>query len=369
VPGSPTSGETPPAPSPDKPSAPKAPAPEKTQPTESKPPSSDAASTNPAGNSAVGPASASAPATANWKGQLRISSIVTETPTVKTFRLIPSSADSTLPFTYLPGQFLNMSFWIGGTKMIRSYSISSSPNEREYVEVSIRREPRGAVSRHIDDLLEVGDMIDVDGPVGKFVFTGKEEDSIVLLSGGVGITPMMSISRYLTEKSWPGNIFFIYACQTPADIIFADDLHELEQRNPKFHLHITISKPEGTDWKGARGRITKEWLIQIVPDLASRMAHLCGPPAMMDAIKAIFTEMGSPAGRLMTESFGTPKPAPAAPGTTKQKGPATGRPRSVLISQSVTARQNKAFSNFPKSSPSPSNSRAALAPAESAKRR
>jgi ferredoxin len=137
----------------------------------------------------------------------------------------------------------------------------------------------------------------------------------------------MSISRYLTEKSWSGDIFFVYACRTPADIIFADELHELERRNPKFHLYITISKPEGTDWKGARGRITTEWLKQIVPDVASRMAHLCGPPAMMDAIKAIYKEIGSPPGRLMTEAFGAQKPAPAAPaapGTAKPKGPATG---------------------------------------------
>jgi ferredoxin-NADP reductase len=340
-PGASPSGEKPPASPQDIQSGPEAPSSEKTPSSESKSPSPGRASLNPpgsppsesasAGSSAsVNPlpagvdATAGTPVTANWKGQLRISSIVTETPNVKTFRLIPSSAERTLPFTYLPGQFLNVTFWIGGAKMIRSYSISSSPNEREYVELSIRREPRGAVSRHIDDLLEVGELIDVDGPVGKFVFAEKVEDSVVLLSGGVGITPMMSISRYLTERSWPGDIFFIYTCQTPADIIFANDLHELERRNPKFHLYITISKPQGTGWKGAGGRITKEWLMQIVPDLASRMVHLCGPPQMMDAIKAIFTEIGSPPGRLMTEAFGAQKPAPAAPGTAKTKGPATG---------------------------------------------
>ncbi len=264
---------------------------------------------------------------ANWKGQLRIASIVAETPAVKTFRLVSSSGDHSLPFTYLPGQFLNAAFWIGGAKMIRSYSISSSPSESEYVELSIRREPRGAVSRHIDDVLQVGDLVAVDGPVGKFVFSDKVENSVVLISGGVGITPMMSISRFLTEQSWPGDIYFIFTCQTPADIIFATQLHELERRNPKFHLAITISKPEGTDWKGARGRITREWLMQVVPDLSSRMVHLCGPPAMMDAVKAIFTEIGSPPARLMTESFGLRKPAPAAPASPdkhKQKGPATG---------------------------------------------
>jgi hypothetical protein len=144
---------------------------------------------------------AASPATKNWRGQLRVGSIVTETPSVKTFRLVPTSNDSFLPFTFVPGQFLNVSFWIGGARMNRSYSISSSPTPHEYVELTVRREPRGAVSRHIDDLLKVGDLIEAGGPVGKFTFTGTEADSIVLIAGGVGITPMMSITRYLTERS------------------------------------------------------------------------------------------------------------------------------------------------------------------------
>jgi ferredoxin-NADP reductase len=254
-----------------------------------------------------------------------VGSIVTETPSVKTFRLLPSSNDRFLPFTFVPGQFLNIAFGIGGARMIRSYSISSSPTQREYVELTVRREPRGAVSRHINDLLKVGDQIETGGPVGKFTFDGTEADSVVLLAGGVGITPMMSITRYLTERSWAGDIFFIYTCRTPTDFIFADDVAALQRRNPKLRVAVTISSAEGTDWKGPRGRISKEWLTQTVPDLASRRIHLCGPPAMMDSIKAIFAELGIPPDRLKTEAFGTPKPSPAAAGTTaKPTAPATG---------------------------------------------
>ena len=254
--------------------------------------------------------------TANWKGQLRVGSIIPETPGVKTFRFLASARNQTLPFTFVPGQFLNLSFWIGGAKMNRSYSISSSPAQRDYVDLTVRREPRGAVSRHMDDLLKVGDRIDMGGPVGKFTFTGAEADSIVLLSAGVGITPMMSIARYLTEQSWPGDIFFVYTCHVLADYIFADQLTALARQNPKLHLLVTISKPEGTDWKGPRGRITKEWLEQSIPDLAARRVHVCGPPSMMEAAKAMLTELGVAPERLKTESFGTVKPAPAAPGTT-----------------------------------------------------
>lgn len=271
------------------------------------------------------PDGSTAALSANWKGKLRVGSIKPETPGVKTFRFLAASKDSSLPFTFVPGQFLNLSFWIGGAKMNRSYSISSSPTHRDFVDLTVRREPRGAVSRHMDDLLKVGDQIEVGGPVGKFTFTGVEADNIVLLSAGVGITPMMSIARYLTERSWPGDIFFVYTCHFLADFIFADELAALAKRNPKLHLLVTISKPEGSDWKGPRGRITKEWLAESIPDLASRRVHVCGPVSMMEATKVMLTELGVLPERLKTESFGTTKPAPAAPGTTvSPSSPATG---------------------------------------------
>ena len=291
-----------------------------TSPPEGKPPSGGGAS-----SVVVSEATSAPPLTANWRGQLRVGGIVTETPNVKTFRLLPSPNDRLLPFTFVPGQFLNLAFWIGGARMNRSYSISSSPTQREYVDLTVRREPRGAVSRHIDDLLKVGDPIEAGGPVGKFTFSGTEADSIVLISGGVGITPMMSITRYLTERSWAGDIFFIYACRTPADFIFADEIAALQRRNPKLRVAVAMSRAEGTDWKGPRGHLTKELLTQTVPNLASRRIHVCGPPSMMDSTKALLTELGVPPNQVKTEAFGTPKPSPAPAGTTaKRTAPATG---------------------------------------------
>ncbi len=274
---------------------------------------------------AVSEATAGSPVAANWRGQLRVASIVTETPGVKTFRLVPSSGARFLPFTFVPGQFINVAFWIGGARMNRSYSISSSPTQREYVDLTVRREPRGAVSRHIVDLVKVGGQIEASGPIGRFTFTGTEADSIVLIAGGVGITPMMSIMRYLTERSWAGDIFLVFACRTPTDFIFANDVAALQRVNPKLRVAVTVSQPEGTDWKGPSGRITKELLTQTVPDLASRRIHLCGPPSMMDAIRTLITELGVPPDQLKTELFGATKPTPVAPGTTaKPSAPATG---------------------------------------------
>lgn len=259
---------------------------------------------------------ASMPVTANWRGLLRVDRIVTETPNIKTFRLRPVADDGRMPFSFEPGQFLNTTFGIGGARMVRSYSISSSPMQREYVELTVRREPRGAVSRHVVDLLKVGDHVEVRGPVGKFTFNGSEADSIVLIAGGVGITPMMSITRYLTEQAWAGDIFLIYACRAPADFIFASELAVLQQVNPKLHMTVTMSRPEGTAWQGSRGRLTKDLLTESVPNLAARRIHLCGPPLMMEATKALLTALGVAPEQLKTEAFGAPKPAPGTAGPT-----------------------------------------------------
>lgn len=285
-------------------------------------------STRPAPTKVAPPSAAvtsQTPVAANWLGNLRVQSIVTETPSVKTFRLAPLSGDSLMPFTFVPGQFLNVAFWIGGARMNRSYSISSSPTQREHVELTIRREPRGAVSRHIDDLLKVGDEIEASGPVGRFTFAGTDAESIVLIAGGVGITPMMSITRYLTDRSWRGDIFFVYSCRAPSDFIFREELASLQSRNPRLRVLVTMSGAEGTDWKGPRGRLTKELLTETVPDLASRRVQLCGPPPMMEATKAILTELGVPPGQVKTEAFGATKPSPSAAGTSAAPTtPATG---------------------------------------------
>lgn len=260
-----------------------------------------------------------------WRGQLRVMSIVTETPNVTTIRLQAASGEGALPFTFAPGQFLNVAFSIGGARMIRSYSISSSPTQRDHVDLTVKREPRGAVSRHINDLLKVGDQIEVSGPLGKSTFTGIEADSVVLIAGGVGITPMMSIARYLTDRSWPGDIFFLYACRTPTDFIFSKDIAELQRRNPKLHVVVVMEHPEGTDWQGPRGRLTKELFTEAVPDIASRRIQLCGPPVMMNAVKAILSELKVPPEQVRTEDFGSAAPIPGTAGTSaKFTDPATG---------------------------------------------
>lgn len=263
--------------------------------------------------------------TSKWAGKLRVGSARAETPSVRTIRLRPVSGDGAMPFNFAPGQFLNVALPVGGARMIRSYSISSSPTQGEYVEITVKRELRGAVSRRVVDYLKVGDVIEAAGPAGRFTFNGSEAPSIVLIAGGVGITPMMSIIRYLTARAWRGDIFLVYACRSPVDVIFARDITELERANPKLHVTLVVARAEGTEQQGSRGRLTKELLVQVVPDIATRRIHVCGPLPMMTAVKAMLAELNVPPGQVKSEEFGSAAPTPSAAGTTGASGgPASG---------------------------------------------
>lgn len=257
-----------------------------------------------------------APSKSNsWSGPLRVARIFQETPQVKTFRLVDPSGGK-MPFSFLPGQFLTVTVTPDEQTVKRSYTIASPPTRRDYCEVTVRREEQGVVSRDLHDRIHEGDLLQVTAPSGKFTFTGQEADSIVLIAGGVGITPLMSVVRYLTDRSWPGDIFFLFSCRDEEDVIFREELEYLQRRYPRLHVTITVNRADSAKWPYAMGRITKDLLAQTVPNIASRRVHLCGPPAMMDAVKTMLTELGVPAEKTITEVFigkERPQPAPSAP--------------------------------------------------------
>jgi ferredoxin-NADP reductase len=220
-----------------------------------------------------------------------------------------------LPFNYLPGQFLTFTVLTDGKPVKRSYTIASSPTRQDYAEITVKHKEGGEVSGYLHNLVQEGDLLECSAPSGSFIFTGRECKCILLIGGGVGITPLMSVIRYLTDRSWPGDIFLLYSCRTPQDFIFRHELDYLRGRYPNLRVTVTVSRPEGTDWKGPTGRITPELIVQSVPDLASRYVHLCGPVPMMEGVKKILADLGVPKERIKTEAFGPAlgKPEPARP--------------------------------------------------------
>ena len=249
-----------------------------------------------------------------WSGPLRVADIAQETPTVETYRLVPLDLD-VLPFDFLPGQFLQVEVEPEpGKTSRRSYTIASSPTQRAFVEITVKREDRGAVSKFMNEKLAVGDLLQVAGPFGAFTFTGSDADSIVLIAGGVGITPIMSVLRYLTDRVWPGEIFLLYGARSTEEFVFREEIERLERRHANLHVLAAMQRTPGTVWLGPEGNLTKELVAGAVPGIAERRVHLCGPPPMMAAVRQILLELGVAEAQIHTEAFGPASlPAENAP--------------------------------------------------------
>lgn len=238
-----------------------------------------------------------------WKGELRVAEIVQETLDVKTFRLV-SPDGGPLPFEYLPGQFVNIQLEIAGKRVNRSYTLASSPSRADHCELTIKRDPDGLASRYLHDEIQAGDRLKLSGPSGKFVFTGEGADSVLLIAGGVGITPLMSILRYLSDRNWPGDIYFLNVAKTEHDLIFRREIDDLRKRFPKLELCTTLTRCEETSgWSGERGRLSEASLARFVPSIERTPVYLCGPNEMMDAAVKVLSALGVPAGRIHTEAF------------------------------------------------------------------
>jgi len=246
-----------------------------------------------------------------WSGQLQIVRIIQETPNVRTFRLaLPDN--SPLPFAHLSGQYLILNLQIGGKKVVRTYTIASSPTRSGYCEITVKREEDGLGSRHLHENLREGHLLDVSAPAGRFTFDETKAKSIVLIAGGVGITPLMSILRSLTDRNWKGDIHFIYCARSPHDIIFRQELEDLDKRFPNLHLHVTLTRAEGQHWTGLKGRVTRDLLNHAVPDLAMHPVYICGPSSMMEPTIQLLRDLGVPAEQIKSEAFVAAKKTEAA---------------------------------------------------------
>ena len=211
-----------------------------------------------------------------------------------------------------PGQFLTFSFLFDGKKVIRSYSICSSPARSGYVEITPKRVSQGCVSVFLNDRASVGMTVEANGPFGHFCFDESKHHNVVLLAAGSGITPMMAMLRYMDDLCLETTATLLYCVRTSSDIIFESELEQLRSRLKNFQYHVLLSQPHA-EWSGPRGHVSREFIEDTVKDLASPDFFLCGPPPFMDASRAILTGLGVKPERIMQESFGSSVPKSAQP--------------------------------------------------------
>jgi ferredoxin-NADP reductase/DMSO/TMAO reductase YedYZ heme-binding membrane subunit len=253
-----------------------------------------------------------------WSGELVLSKIRRETHDVKTFRFtLPDGGP--LPFEHVAGQYLNIALMIDGRRVNRSYTIASSPVHRDYVEISVKRDPKGVASQFLHDQVTEGMRFKIGAPAGKFYFAGSEAKRVILVAGGVGITPMMSVIRTLTHRKWTGDMHLLFSVRKPEDVIFQAELDALRAAHPNLRCEYVVTSE--------RGHITKDIITSCVPDLAGSRVMLCGPDAMMTAMRGHFVELGVPDADVTQEAFISPLQVVGAAAPTE--APVNGVPANI----------------------------------------
>jgi ferredoxin-NADP reductase/ferredoxin/pSer/pThr/pTyr-binding forkhead associated (FHA) protein len=277
------------------------------------------------------------------KGDLtvRCISVIDETHDVKTFRF---ACDSPVLFTYKPGQFVTLDLEINGEEISRSYSISSTPSRPHTLEITVKRvppppgcepeTPKGLVSNWLHDNVKPGSIIKLNGPLGKFTCFANPSQKLLLISAGSGITPVMSMSRWLCDTGANCDIIFFHCARSPRDIIYRQELEMMSSRYPNFHLAVSTTRNEpGHSWLSLTGRLDASMLQVVAPDYRSRTVYVCGPDTFMEGTKQMLESISFPMQNYYEESFGPPKKKPksvepkeqaVASSTAKNDTPAAG---------------------------------------------
>jgi ferredoxin-NADP reductase/ferredoxin len=214
-----------------------------------------------------------------------------------TFRLIQPAAIS-----FIPGQYL--SFTVSDFDHVRrSYSLASSPADRNHVTVCVRAVSGGRGSNYIHRL-EPGDRVRFDGPYGDFVLRQSSARDILLVANGTGVAPMMSILRHLTDARSTRKATLYFGLRHVHDMFYQEELGQFTKHLPNFRYAYCLSQPDRSRWDGFAGRVTHLLRQDVTRDVALRSeAYLCGGHGLVDDAKAILLAAGMPADAIHHEQF------------------------------------------------------------------
>ena len=238
----------------------------------------------------------------NGRHNVRCVKVIHETWDVKTFCFM---AQQPVMFFFKPGQFVTLELEIEGKQVMRSYTISSSPSVPYSFSITVKRVPGGQVSNWLHDNMATGSELAVHGPVGQFNCIDFPADKVLLLSGGVGITPVMSMARWWFDTNAEVDVTFIHSARSPRDVIYTRELDHMAARLDNFGLYLIVERMEnGMPWQGYRGYLDEAKLDMISPDFMEREIFCCGPVPYMKAVKSLLQSRGFDMSRYHEESFG-----------------------------------------------------------------
>ncbi len=202
-------------------------------------------------------------------------------------------------FVYDPGQWIFVTIRADGEEKTRHFSLSSCPTEEDYIEFT-KRITDHPFSMALD-ALRPGDWAAVEGPHGRFTFSGQHP-RVGMITGGIGITPMMSMIRYCTDRGLTSRITLLYGSRSEENIIFRGELAELERRNALLKVVHCLSRPDDA-WEGRRGHVSSEAIEEEIPDYRERIFYVSGPPSLVADLSGALRMLGIPQDRIQREVF------------------------------------------------------------------
>ncbi|TGE00155.1 NO-inducible flavohemoprotein [Methylobacterium nonmethylotrophicum] len=247
-----------------------------------------------------------------WTGwrDFRIESVMRESETIRSFVLVPADGGPVL--RHQPGQYLGIRFDLPGRGVLtRTYSVSCAPNDRAY-RITVKREgepgrPAGAVSSWLHDAAGPGTVLPVAAPAGDFVLDRDSGAPVVLVSGGVGLTPMMSMLETIGAETPERPTWYVHGARDGRVHAMAERARALAAGHPAIRLHTVYEAPQGSDRLGtdydAAGRITPDWLVAHTP-AAEATYYLCGPKPFLASLVHGLARLGVPETRIRYEFFG-----------------------------------------------------------------
>ncbi len=202
-------------------------------------------------------------------------------------------------FEYKPGQYILVSLTVEGKVVTKAFSLSSSPTEKGHIEFT--KKLTGHPFSNVLDNMNIGDSAVISGPFGNMTFEG-EYAKVALLSGGIGITPMISICRYCTDMHLDADIMLIYSNKTENDLAFREELDEMMHNNSNLKIVYTLTRASES-WTGCRERICENMVAREIPDYRERHFLICGPPEMVRSMEEMLTAMKIPKDMVKKEAL------------------------------------------------------------------
>lgn len=266
---------------------------------------------------------------------LKVSEIISETPSAKTLRLVARKGK--LP-PFQAGQYISLQLEINGIRTSRPYSISSSPQQTAYYDISIKRIPNGFVSDYLLDQIKPGDFLESSGPAGNFYYNPLfHGNKLLFLAGGSGITPFMSMIREMTDLGLEKQITLFYGSKSTEALIFHKELSKIAAQHNHFRYYPVLETGAADDPNG-KGFITAQLIKSTIGDAQLDTVYLCGPAAMYANLLPQLSSLGVPQRRIRREIFAAAGDLSQEPGWPQQIKPETRFAVQVLGQKTIEAK-------------------------------